>query len=79
MIVPGNHTPGYMAGCKEGTHQRATSPPPPEDEPAKPPFNTNDTYKDYYEGFHGAVSADFEYDNGMEFGFHGRPPNHGHE
>jgi hypothetical protein len=26
-IVPGNHTPGYMAGCKDGSHYRALSPP----------------------------------------------------
>jgi len=31
----------------------------------------------YYEGFHNvAVSADFDYDNGMGLGFHGCPPNH---
>jgi hypothetical protein len=30
--VPGAHTPDYIAGCKEGTHQRAMSPPPPEEE-----------------------------------------------
>jgi hypothetical protein len=26
-VVPGAHTPDYIAGCKEGTHQRTLSPP----------------------------------------------------
>jgi hypothetical protein len=79
-VVPGTHTPDYIAGCKEGTHQRTVSPPPPEEQSTKPPVHTNDNYKDYYEGYHdGAVSADFEYDNGMGLGFHGCPPNHSQE
>ena len=43
--IPGNHTPEYIAGCKEGTHQRAISPPPAEEEPTKPPAHTNDNYR----------------------------------
>jgi hypothetical protein len=79
-VVPGTHTPDYIAGCKEGTHQRTVSPPLPEEQSTKPPVHTNDNYKDYYEGYHdGAVSADFEYDNGMGLGFHGCPPNHSQE